>query len=175
MLNPLTKEPFTMKALLWLAAPLAVAAGMMVHEGFGVPGSAPKAEVLGAKEVKADEPKGSFTIAGGASGLYPGGRLPLGLTVTNPQSFGIRVDTVTVKVSDPAGGGRTPKCTGAAIEIGLPGADPVPAGQPIPVSVDLGKKATASAQLEVRMIADAPDACQGASFGLTYSGTAVKS
>lgn len=101
-----------------------------------------------------------FTITGQVSGLAPGVTRPLQLTLQNTQSFDIIVKAVTVTVgnSDRVGCSAT-----NATATGFTGSLTVP------------KNGTAVlSSLSVRMIADPANACQGARFPLTYTGTAVK-
>ena len=128
----------------------------------------------GATNGNGSDPKGSFNITGQAQGLYPGAVIALPLTLSNPQSFGIRVTQLTVAVQAP---GSAAGCTAGAVEVGVIANGQFTARNPIPVSVTLGKNGTASlpSTVQLHMVASPPDACQGATFALSYSGSAVKS
>ena len=129
-----------------------------------------------------NEPKGSFTVAGRVEGLYPGASVQLPLTLTNPNSFGIRVTSVTVAVQTPTAPktSSTSSCSATAVQVGTHDATgfhpvtPLPAS--ISVQVDLAKNGVApTSAVWLHMLATSPDACQGASFALSYGGSAVKS
>jgi hypothetical protein len=98
-----------------------------------------------------------FQIAGEVDGLYPGADATLEVRLTNPHPFAIRVISTTVTVLD-AGSA----CPASMLEIGdLQSAVVVPPG------------GTGSVPLDVRMSAQASDACQGATWPLVFTGTAV--
>jgi hypothetical protein len=108
----------------------------------------------GAASVHAEE---NFTITGEVGGLYPGAETTLNAQVTNPQPFPIRVTSVAVRVRD-----ASPGCPASMLEIrGSENAVEVPPG------------ATRSVRLDVRMDRSAPDACQGATWPLEFTGTAT--
>jgi hypothetical protein len=135
-------------------------------------------QVLGAQAVQANastngngsDPKGTFLVSGQAQGVYPGLVVPLPLTLTNPQSFGITVNQLAVTVQSPSS-----TCTARQLEVGILNAGQFQAENPIPVSISLGKNGTAFYTLQLRMVRTAADACQGATFTLSYGGSAVKS
>lgn len=104
------------------------------------------------------DPK-SFSISGSVRDLYPGGTVPLVLTLTNPNTVAIRVSSLTVAVS---AAGRA--CPASALDVSAY----------VPGSVVVPGNGTATATLQVRMTSDSPDGCRATSFRLTYSGTAVK-
>lgn len=99
----------------------------------------------------------TFSIAGDVGGLFPGAVKPLSLLVSNPFPDPIRVVSLSTTVGTPDRAG----CTATVLTVsGLGSPVDIPPGQSRPVGVD------------VTMAATAPDACQGARFPLTYSGTA---
>jgi hypothetical protein len=101
---------------------------------------------------------GSFRISGNVAGLYPGARLPLVLTVTNPQHFAIAVTTLSVSA-----GNAAPGCTAANLTAtSFSGRLTVPAG------------GTGAVSVRVTLAHSAPNACQGAVFPLRYTGVASK-
>jgi len=99
-----------------------------------------------------------FIVTGQVTSLDPGVNRSLVLTVRNPNNFAIRVTSVTVAASAassscPAGALTLPSWTGSLL---------VP------------KDGTTTLTLQLLLKATAPDACQGATWPLTYGGTAVK-
>jgi hypothetical protein len=109
---------------------------------------------LSALPVRAED---GFEIAGEVVGLYPGAHATLDAQVTNPHPFAIRVITTTVTVLD-AG----PACPASMLEIGDSQA-----------SVEIPPRETGTVPLDVRMSRGAPNACQGATWPLQFTGTAV--
>ncbi len=101
---------------------------------------------------------GVFYIAGDVHGFYPGRARRLQLTVSNPQTFDIDVTRITVRIRN----SNHPGCTSFWLR-----ADEFNGSLLVP--------AQGSATLKIRMglRRKAPDACQGATWPLTYSGTAV--
>ena len=101
--------------------------------------------------------KKDYTISGSATGLYPGAAKPLPLTFANQNNFPIKVDTFSVAISAPSA-----SCAASNIRV-----DPLP-------SVVIPANGTTTQTVLVRMSNDSPNACKNATFGLTYTGTAVK-
>ena len=99
-----------------------------------------------------------FVVSGRVEGLRPGGTRSLALTVQNPNSVAIRVTSITV-----AAGTARPGCPGSSLVL------PQWTG-----SLPVAQRGTASLSVNVRLPAGAPDACQGATWPLTYGGTAEK-
>ena len=99
-----------------------------------------------------------FVVSGHVTGLRPGGTKALNLTVRNPNSVAIRVTSLTVGAAQAA-----PGCSASRLEL------PAWAG-----SLPIPKRGTASLTVHVQLKPGAPDACQGATWPLTYGGTAVK-
>lgn len=116
----------------------------------------------GTAKDKGDKPNGEdkkdFTIAGNVSGLYPGSSKTLTVTMTNANNFAIRVTSLTAAVADPAG-----PCTAGVVRV-----------DPMAGTVVVPKNGTATATLTARMANDPSNDCKSTSFGLAYSGTAVK-
>lgn len=101
----------------------------------------------------------TFQISGQVSGLYPGAQKQLGLTVSNPNNFAIKVTALTITVGNPGVAG----CSAAnVVATNFSGSLLVP------------KKTTASQALPIKMIANAANACQGVTFPLSFGGTAQK-
>lgn len=102
----------------------------------------------------------AFEISGDATEtLYPGVWTTLELTVVNPFTFAIVVDSVSVTV-----GSASPACTAGNVELG----DPV---VPLEIARDAGGVITVPIGLQI----DAVDTCQGATFLISYTATAVRS
>ena len=120
----------------------------------------------------------SFTIAGnipGSStqGFYPGLTQPLNLTITNPYNFSITLTGITVTV--PSGNAQS-GCANSNMTVSR-AFNALPAVQ-IPANTTetlTAANATAAQLPQLTMLHSAPNACQGASFQLGYSGTASKS
>ena len=94
----------------------------------------------------------------GVEGLAPGVTRTLFLKLSNPNNGDISVQSLTVAVGD-----SSKTCTGANVRVGaLTGPVFVPG------------RGTAQVTLPVTMLGTAPGACQGATFPLTYGGSAVK-
>jgi hypothetical protein len=101
--------------------------------------------------------QGGFEIAGEVDGLFPGADMTLDAEVTNPYPFAIRVISTTVTVLD-----ASPACPASMLEIGDSHA-----------TVEVPPGGTGTVPLDVRMSLNAPDACQGATWPLEFTGTAV--
>ncbi|MBA2634984.1 MAG: hypothetical protein H0U86_18630 [Chloroflexi bacterium] len=98
-----------------------------------------------------------YTIAGEIDGLFPGADATLDARVTNPHPFTIRVISTSVTVLD-----ANPACPASMLAIGDSRA-----------SFDVPPGGTGTVPLAVRMSLGAPDACQGATWPLEFTGTAV--
>jgi hypothetical protein len=96
-----------------------------------------------------------FAITGQVDGLYPGADMTLNARVANPYPFTIRVTSLGVTVRD-AG----PACPASVIEV-----------QDSRAQGDIPSNATGTVPLEIRMDPTAPDACQGATWTLTFAGS----
>lgn len=100
----------------------------------------------------------SFTIAGNAGGLYPGGTVQLPLTLSNPNSEDIRVTSITVSVAATS----APSCAAANLQ---------PADYAGPGFVVPGN-GSGTISLPLTLSHAAPDACQNVTFTLSYGGKA---
>jgi len=98
----------------------------------------------------------SFAISGTVSGLYPGGHRPLVLTFTNPNGAPLRVTGVAITVAD-----ANRNCAGTLLSF----------SQLTPVVVP--SMGTATGSLDAAMASSAGEACRGANWHLSYTGTAV--
>jgi hypothetical protein len=99
-----------------------------------------------------------FVVSGQVEDLRPGATRPMVLTVQNPNSVDIRVTSLTVTAAAAAAG-----CPGSSLNL------PQWTG-----SLVVAKRGTASLTVDVGLEPTAADACQGATWQLTYGGTAVK-
>lgn len=102
--------------------------------------------------------KKDFVISGNVNGLYPGSSRTLVVTLTNQNNFDIRVTSLSAAVSDPPG-----PCTAGVVRV-----------DPMSGTVVVPKNGTATTTLTARMANDPSNDCKSTSFGLTYTGTAVK-
>ncbi len=99
-----------------------------------------------------------FGLSGDVDGLYPGVETTVQATVTNPHAFAIKVTSVSVASLD-----ASPQCPGSLLAVGdLTSTVDIPAGQ------------TGIVPLTVRLDPLTPNACQGATWPLEFSGTAVE-
>ena len=104
-------------------------------------------------------PAGVFYISGNVQGFYPGGKRRIQLTLSNPQTFDINVTNVTIHIQR----SDHPDCTRYWLRADeFNGSLLVPAQGSTPLRIRMGLRRKA------------PDACQGATWRLRYSGTAVK-
>ena len=121
----------------------------------------PGPSVLGRQMVKGetDEPAArSFLVSGDVTDLAPGVTRPLRILLTNPNDSDISVEAVEVTVGDSGNG-----CSGGTLSV---------AALPGPVFVP--RLSEAGVTLGVTMSASASSICEGATFPLTYGGSAVK-
>lgn len=96
-----------------------------------------------------------FTLSADFVGLYPDADVDIPVTVHNPQTYPIAVQSASVTIGD-----ASPTCTNANVTAqSFSGDVHVPAGD------------DATFPLRMHMLASAPDACQGASFPLTFTAT----
>jgi hypothetical protein len=121
---------------------------------------------------------GGFPITGSITqALYPGiSPIPLDLVFTNPNNFSIQVTSVKVTVS---GATTNPSCDGRAnlLVTRVFGAGPaamVVAKNSTRSLQDLGIPQAQWPTVQMPNLSTNQDACRGATFTLTYSGTATK-
>lgn len=103
-------------------------------------------------------PPKALVIAGEVEGLYPGGAATLPLRITNPHSFAVTVTSLVIEVLQPEA-----NCPAGALVVDQP-----PLGTVVP------RDAATTVDVTVRMLATAPDGCQGATFPLRYTVSAIK-
>ncbi len=110
------------------------------------------AAVLATTATAAGAAEPQFTLTVDYRGLYPGADVDVPVTVANRQSYPIVVRTATTSVGD-AG----PACTRANVTVTTFTGD-----------VRVPAHGTAVVPLHFRMLASAPDTCQGATFPLSF-------
>ena len=101
---------------------------------------------------------GTFGISGDIDGLYPGTTRTTELRITNPNAVPIRVTSLAVKVSRASAqcGPRTIQTKAQKKDFRVPA------------------NGQATAVLRVTLRIGVPNACQGATYPLTYTGSAVQ-
>lgn len=163
-------SPRLRRRLRWLI-PLTLITGVLGSAAIAAavrgPASESPTSVLGGQLVngnngngngKADEAAKSFVVSGNVDGLGPGVTRPLALRLQNPNNTAIYVESVVVTVGNSSTG-----CTGSNLRVGA-----------LPARVFVLGRGSAQASLPVTMLGSAPAACEGATFPLTYGGSAVK-
>ena len=100
----------------------------------------------------------SFKLSGGVEGLWPGARTRLRLRIKNPNTFAIRVSSLSVR----------PKTSDK------PGCDArwLTAVKTKKFSLKVAPRRGAVTTYPIGLSKNAPDACQGASWPLRFTGTA---
>ena len=100
----------------------------------------------------------AFTIRGSVGGLYPGSARQLTLALTNNKNFAIVVTSVSTQVGD-----ASATCVAANLSVAqFVGHLTIAGGR------------TGNVVVSVLMSHGAPDACQGATFPMQYTGLAEK-
>jgi hypothetical protein len=116
-------------------------------------------------------PAKDFTISGQLTGLAPGVTAHLYLTVTNPNNQAIKVTALSAVLSSVVKASNAPSGTCAASTSNLQ------IGAWTGEQFTIAKNASGSSSpsyIPVTMPASVANACQGATFNLTYSSTAVQ-
>jgi hypothetical protein len=141
------------------ALPHGTDAGASELVGFGssVTQSAAAPGTLGVFDQSAGSTK-PFRIAGRITGLFPGKRALLTLTVTNPDGFAIKVTSIQTTVTSPSA-----HCAGANVIVSHFTGNAV-------VSARSSRKLA----VQVTMRRGTPNACQGRVFPFHYRGVAKK-
>lgn len=103
----------------------------------------------------------AISLQGEVSGLYPGAVVNLVKSMTNPTQLEVLVDTVDVTVGQP----DKPGCPIEVLLIGDAGDTNYAS---IPVNARLAPETTTQVAIRLALSATAPEACQGATFPLTY-------
>ena len=112
--------------------------------------------ILAAVAAPASHAQDGFEISGEVEALYPGADVTLEAAVTNPHPFAIRVTSAGATVLD-AGA----VCPASMIQVHH--AEP---------DVVIPAHSTGTVSLRIRMSRSAPDACQGVTWPLRFSGVA---
>jgi hypothetical protein len=94
----------------------------------------------------------SFMLHAQFTGLYPNADLTQSASVDNTEQYPLIVNSASATVFD-----ASPTCTAANVVI-----------HPFAGAVKVAAGGTAAIPLRIQMAATAPDACQGASFPLTF-------
>ncbi|HET9330428.1 MAG TPA: hypothetical protein VFO23_07885 [Steroidobacteraceae bacterium] len=123
--------------------------------------------------------KQDFVITGSvAQPLYPGAVKPMNLTFTNPFNFAIRVTAVTIAVAHQTtvNGNPNPGCDGpanivVAQDFGTPVVIPANATASL---LSLHVSSSLWPQIEMLDLSTNQDACKGATYSFSFSGTAAK-
>lgn len=136
-----------------MAAGSAMALGRATGPSSGLIGVNAGAAYATADTVRRNE----FTIGGNVSGLYPGKTAPLVLRITNPNGYAITVTSVSTQVTSLQSG-----CGSTNVAVSN-----------FSGHLYLPANGTTHVTVLAHMAHSAPDACQGAHFLLTYSGTGV--
>lgn len=176
------------KPLMWLIVGVLAAAGtstglLLSH------GSKPSAKVLGEKVIGSGSsstsgdssaasnngngkgnggnpsPGHSFTISGGVQGLFPGVTSKLFLTVTNPNNQAMTVTGLTATLQSVSG---ATGCNASASNLTV--------GSYSGGQFDVAKNSSVASSgfIPLSLPTSVANACQGATYNLTYSGTAVQ-
>jgi len=153
-------RPVSRRLAAWAAAAVVIATGtVMTSQGAG---AAHRQTYVGVPYELAGTTGHVFYISGDATGLYPGATVNLPLTVTNPNSAAIQVNSLTVSLSAT----DHPACVPDATSLTTSDY----AGPPFVVP---GNNGQATVALPLTMPHGTGDACQDTTFTLTYGGTAV--
>ena len=122
-----------------LVAIVLLAIGLLLAGGLAEPAGA------------ASDPQ--FELSGNFTGLYPDADLVVPVTVHNPQRYAVMVTTATIVIGD-----ATAQCGAANLS-----ADRFSGG------IMLDAKASTTIPIRMHMAANAPDACQGVTFPLSFN------
>ena len=112
----------------------------------------------GGKPVGGGSASQTFEISGDTVGLYPTVVRTLDLKLENPHNVVVTVATLQIQVGD-AG----PGCASTNLTV-----------EPVDLPIDIPASGETTLAVSVRLADDPADACQGARFPLTYTGTATR-
>ena len=103
----------------------------------------------------------AFSLRAYARRLFPGGRRPLRVKITNHSRFPIKVTRIRIRVRrDPTHASCPPRTYVRKTRLRRP--------------VRVARRRSRRVRLAIKLLYKAPDACQGAVFPLSLRGTAVK-
>jgi hypothetical protein len=97
--------------------------------------------------------KGALTVSGNASGLYPGASVPLRVRVRNRRPAPLVITRIKVRTGTSGG------CSGSNLDVLIPKRR----GR-----LRLRAHSAVTTTVSLRMLASAPDACQGARIPLRF-------
>ena len=100
-----------------------------------------------------------FRISGHVTGLYPGARTRLRLTLRNPNPYAIKVSRIRTSVQVPA----RSSCAARSIKV-----------KRFTGSRRIAPRAVVRVKVNVSMRAKVPNACAGQRYRLTYRGWATR-
>jgi hypothetical protein len=101
-------------------------------------------------------PPSGFVLTAQFSGLYPGANLVMPVTLHNPQGMPLTVSSASATVSSPV-----PACSPTNVSVQpFAGAQPLAAGS------------SGMIPMRISMLGNAPDACQGVAFELSFDAMA---
>lgn len=148
------------------AGPASPAATTGQSQGTGTV-TQPPAETGSKAKPPANDDKHVFGIAGSVTGLVPGTTTPLVVTITNPNGYAIDLESVTTSVGSPGGGCPTGSLVVAPYTRS-------PSGPAVTAPGKGTTTLTLQAHYVDSLTAD-QSGCRGATFPLTFTGTAEKS
>jgi hypothetical protein len=161
-----------------------VALGLSLHQAWNLPGSPsnedpvtlvasgstanqanPSCNGQNNSSCAGNAPVKEFGLRLGTTGaMYPGLSNNLRVDLTNPQSFDIKVTTLTVSAS------RAPSNTGCSVSNLS-----VPTGTTtLNPAITVAPKSSTWTKIAIGLVSDANQACQEAGFVITVTATAVK-
>jgi hypothetical protein len=146
-----------MRFFLSAAVVLATAAGVAAHVAASGPGLRD-----GRMELIASVKHVVSVTSRPVTGLYPGLRRPLTLRIANTYAYPVKVTSLKARV---AAATNRPGCAGSAQNLTV-----IPHAGPIAVR----PKKTVPVVMTVVMPATVADACQGATFAITFAAHAVR-
>jgi hypothetical protein len=161
-------------ALAFAVAAVVVGGGRLMEIVFGEPRTEPQVSARLIDDPGIDAAGAEIRFAGSAAGgtrafslravarrLFPGGRRPLRVKITNHSRFPIKVTRIRIRVRrDPTHASCPPRTYVRKTRLRRP--------------VRVARGRSRRVRLAIKLLYKAPDACQGAVFPLRLSGTAVK-
>jgi hypothetical protein len=146
-----------MRVFLSTAVVLATAAGVAAH--VAAPGPGPRD---GRMELIASVKHVVSVTSSPVTDLYPGARKALTLRIANTYAYPVKVTSLKAKVAATT---NRPGCTGAAHNLTV---------TPHTGSISVRPKKIVSVIMTVVMPSTVADACQGATFTITFAAHAVR-